>query len=236
MKFLPLLALLGLTMASAIPTTSNEDCDCPVNGTLPEEGSYVSTSAFYEISAKKPNKHYPPSLTAKVTPGDLCFITNLELPTTAVGKTCTLKFLFPTKEQAKQWYKFSGPGHFTFTGYATGVGADDTTTYNNQPAPGPSKCSVLLFPSRETDRLPKALPVLLRSSPITPTPSSPVLAAFRILPLRPLSAAACAVPILCSSSLKALDLVAHWDSSSRFRRWKMRKKSSGCGTLLFASR
>lgn len=138
MKFLPLLALLGLTMASAIPTTSNEDCNCPVNGTLPEEGSYVSTSAFYEISAKKSNKHYPPSLTAKVTPGDLCFITNLELPTTAVGKTCTLKFLFPTKEQAKQWYKFSGPGHFTFTGYATGVGADDTTTYNNQPAPGPS--------------------------------------------------------------------------------------------------
>ncbi|KAH7057027.1 ubiquitin 3 binding protein But2 C-terminal domain-containing protein [Macrophomina phaseolina] len=126
-------------MATAIPSDSNEEeCDCPVNGNLPAEGSYVSASAFYEISAKKPNKHYAPSLHAKITPNDLCFITNLVLPPSAAGKTCTLKFLFPTKKQAKQRYSFSGPGHFTFTGYATGVGADDTTTYNHQPAPGPS--------------------------------------------------------------------------------------------------
>lgn len=143
MKFLPLLTLFGLTMATAIPSDSNEEeCDCPVNGNLPAEGSYVSASAFYEISAKKPNKHYAPSLHAKITPNDLCFITNLVLPPSAAGKTCTLKFLFPTKKQAKQRYSFSGPGHFTFTGYATGVGADDTTTYNHQPAPGPSKCSL----------------------------------------------------------------------------------------------
>ncbi|EOD47415.1 Ubiquitin 3 binding protein But2 [Neofusicoccum parvum] len=140
MKYLaPLVALLGLSVASAIPNNYDDDCDCPVNGTLPEDPStYVSTSAFYEISARKPNKHYQPSLTAKVTPGNLCFITNLALPSSAYGKTCTLKFLFPTQKQAKQNYKFEGPGHFTFTGYATGVGADDSTTYNNQPAPGPS--------------------------------------------------------------------------------------------------
>ncbi|KAL0261505.1 hypothetical protein SLS55_002935 [Diplodia seriata] len=138
MKFLPLLALFGLTIARAIPGDSNDDdCEeCPVNGTLPD--SYVSASAFYEISEKKPNKHYPPSLRAKVTPNDLCFITNLELPPSASDKVCTLVFLFPTQEQADQSYTFSGPGHFTFTGYATGVGANETTTYNNQPESGPS--------------------------------------------------------------------------------------------------
>ncbi|OJD33957.1 gpi anchored cell wall protein [Diplodia corticola] len=136
MKLLPLLALFGLAMATAIPKDSDDDCECPVNGTL--SPTYVSTNAFYEISEKHPNKHFYPSLRAKVTPNDLCFITNLELPPSASGKTCTLVFLLPTKDQAKQSYSFSGPGHFTFTGYATGVGANDTTTYNNQPAPGPS--------------------------------------------------------------------------------------------------
>jgi hypothetical protein len=34
---------------------------------------------------------------------------------------------------------FDGPGHFNFTGYAVGSGAQPgVTTYANQPAPGPS--------------------------------------------------------------------------------------------------
>lgn len=152
MKYLTTLsALLSLscTLATAFPsthtprtstTTSSDDCDCPTNGTLPADSSaYVSTSAYYEISAQQPDRHYGPSLTATVTPSDLCFITNLEIPASAAAKTCTLKFLFPTQAQAGQAYTFDGPGHFTFTGYATGVGADDETTYNNQPEAGPSE-------------------------------------------------------------------------------------------------
>lgn len=151
MKFLTLLPLLGLTAASAIPKNQQDDDCCPVGGTLTPP--YVAACGYYEISAKRPDQHFPPSLSPKVTPNDLCFITNLELPPSAAGKTCTLKFLLPTQQQAHQWYHFSGPGHFNFTGYATGVGADDTTTFNHQPAPGPSKLPSSLSPKLASSKI-----------------------------------------------------------------------------------
>ena len=145
------LPLLGLTAASAIPKNQQDDDCCPVGGTLTPP--YVSACGYYESSAKRPDQHFPPSLSPKITPNDLCFITNLELPPSAAGKTCTLKLLLPTQQQAHQWYQFSGPGHFNFTGYATGVGADDTTTYNHQPAPGPSKLPSSLSPKWSSSRI-----------------------------------------------------------------------------------
>lgn len=56
-----------------------------------------------------------------------------------MGKTCTLEFLFPNfQTQTLSPYGYSGPGHFTFTGYAFDSGATEKTTYNAQPPPGPS--------------------------------------------------------------------------------------------------
>jgi hypothetical protein len=51
-------------------------------------------------------------------------------------KTCNLILDLP--ETSCHPINFSGPGHFTFTGYLTGFGATKDTTYNNQPVPGPS--------------------------------------------------------------------------------------------------
>lgn len=66
-------------------------------------------------------------------------IFNLYVPESAAGKTCTLKFFFPSQNQLRtSSYTYKGPGHFTFTGYAFGSGADADTTWNNQPPAGPS--------------------------------------------------------------------------------------------------
>ncbi|KAF2463251.1 uncharacterized protein BDR25DRAFT_307857 [Lindgomyces ingoldianus] len=116
---------------------------CPVNSAQPDgklpPGS-ISTSLLLPISAKKPNKAFPATTTAVVTPNDKCTIFNLDLPAAATqGKICNLVFDFPSWADAPGQFTFWGPGHFTFTGYAIGVGAvAGQTTYNNQPAPGPS--------------------------------------------------------------------------------------------------
>lgn len=81
----------------------------------------------------------------------VCTIFNLYVPDTAAGKTCTLKFMFPDRSQLEYSdYTFNDAsgnpateGHFTFTGYAFGTGATDETTWNNQPAAGPSKSTLL---------------------------------------------------------------------------------------------
>ncbi|GKT95754.1 GPI anchored cell wall protein [Colletotrichum tofieldiae] len=73
-------------------------------------------------------------------PNDVCTVFNLDLPVAQTqGKVCNLVFDFPSKESAPNKFTFKGPGTFKFTGYAIGVGAvAGQTTYNRQPAPGPS--------------------------------------------------------------------------------------------------
>ncbi|KAF2183031.1 hypothetical protein K469DRAFT_710984 [Zopfia rhizophila CBS 207.26] len=141
-----------LTAALAAPTTPAEasplnirrekDC-CPANGAQPDgklPGDAINTSVLVPISKKKPDYAFPATSVAKITPDDFCTIFNLDLPAAATqGKICNLVFDFPSHEKARDLFTFHGPGHFTFTGYAIGVGAvPGQTTYNNQPAPGPS--------------------------------------------------------------------------------------------------
>ncbi|KAF8848477.1 hypothetical protein BDZ45DRAFT_681204 [Acephala macrosclerotiorum] len=85
-----------------------------------------------------PNIAFGPTDFSLITPNDFCSIFNLIIPPTAVGKTCTLEFLFPSHAQTYAPYTYNGGGHFTFTGYAFGSGATPKTTYNTQPPPGPS--------------------------------------------------------------------------------------------------
>jgi hypothetical protein len=116
---------------------------CPANTAQPDgklpSGS-ISTSVLVPISSKNPNKAYPATEWATVTPNDMCTIFNLELDSNAVqGKICNLVFDFPNFLQAPGLFTFGGSDRFTFTGYDINAGAvPGVTTYNNQPRPGPS--------------------------------------------------------------------------------------------------
>ncbi|KAK8058899.1 hypothetical protein PG994_009347 [Apiospora phragmitis] len=58
-------------------------------------------SLLLQISAKEPNKTFPASVTAEVTPGDKCTIFNLDLPVKETkNKVCNLVFDFPDKPEA----------------------------------------------------------------------------------------------------------------------------------------
>ncbi|RMZ69832.1 GPI anchored cell wall [Pyrenophora seminiperda CCB06] len=114
---------------------------CPSNAAQPDgklpQGA-ISTSALVPISASSPNTAYPSVEWAVVTPNDFCTIFNLRLDSDATqGKICNLVFDFPDTDSGL--YSFYGNGHFTFTGYGINAGAvPGTTTYNQQPASGPS--------------------------------------------------------------------------------------------------
>jgi hypothetical protein len=135
-----LLALLSSSYALASPLQDRATC--------PSESSFapgaISPYALVPISKSQPDKAFGTVSTGIVTPNDKCTIINLKIPDYIDGvptalKICTLSFAFPTSAQAyPHKLSASGPGHYTFTGYLTGFGADDTTTYNKQPVPGPS--------------------------------------------------------------------------------------------------
>ena len=139
--FIPLLTIFGITTATplAMPLEvigERTYQSCPQGGTLPP--SSLSPTLMVPVSAKFPNFPFGSTKTPLITPNDFCTIFNLEIPPSAVGKTCTLEFLFPSHTQTLAPYLYTGAGHFTFTGYAFGSGATEKTTYNHQPPPGPS--------------------------------------------------------------------------------------------------
>ncbi|KAJ3957625.1 hypothetical protein N0V92_005803 [Colletotrichum tropicale] len=117
---------------------------CPTNTAQPDGTlgkSYVNTSLLVPISKNLPSVAFPATKMAIVTPNDVCTVFNLDLPVAQTqGKVCNLVFDFPSyDQQALGKYLFHGPGTFQFTGYAIGVGAvAGVTSYNKQPAPGPS--------------------------------------------------------------------------------------------------
>ncbi|KAF4825360.1 hypothetical protein CGCTS75_v009694 [Colletotrichum tropicale] len=117
---------------------------CPTNTAQPDGTlgkSYVNTSLLVPISKNLPSVAFPATKMAIVTPNDVCTVFNLNLPVAQTqGKVCNLVFDFPSyDQQALGKYLFHGPGTFQFTGYAIGAGAvAGVTSYNKQPAPGPS--------------------------------------------------------------------------------------------------
>ncbi|KIM98430.1 hypothetical protein OIDMADRAFT_181812 [Oidiodendron maius Zn] len=136
-----IVALLGSAIASpmAMPleVISERHLEsCPSGGTLPP--GYLSPTLMVPVSAKFPDIRFGSTQFPIITPNDFCTIFNLEIPPSAVGKTCTLEFLFPDHHETYSPYVYNGGGHFTFTGYAFGSGATLETTYANQPPPGPS--------------------------------------------------------------------------------------------------
>jgi hypothetical protein len=125
----------------AVPSPISPRATCP--GEAYPEGA-ISPFRLNPIAKSEPDTAFGAVTTGVVTPNDFCTIVNLKIPDYIDGeptllKICTLSLSLPDASQAAPHrVEFSGPGHFTFTGYLTGFGADDTTTYNNQPVPGPS--------------------------------------------------------------------------------------------------
>jgi Ubiquitin 3 binding protein But2 C-terminal domain len=146
MKVTSLFTALLISCAVASPTifplevigerAIDERSICPSGGTLPK--GYLSPTLMVPFSKNLPNTKFGSTKIPLITPNDFCTVFNLEIPASAVGKTCTLEFLFPNHLQTFAPYVYSGPGHFTFTGYAFGTGATLQTTYNHQPPAGPS--------------------------------------------------------------------------------------------------
>jgi hypothetical protein len=142
MKYIISLLALLLSTSAATPLMPLEVISertlesCPQGGTLPA-GS-LSPTLMVPVSSEFPNVAFGSTQTPLITPNDFCTIFNLEIPPSAVGKTCTLEFLFPSHTQTWTPYLYFGEGHFTFTGYAFGSGATEETTYAHQPPPGPS--------------------------------------------------------------------------------------------------
>ena len=140
-SFLAIVALLGSSLASPVTTPLEVIGErhlhaCPPGGTLPPGA--LSPTLMVPVSAKFPSVRFGPTKTPLITPNDFCTIFNLEIPPSAVGKNCTLEFLFPDHEETFAPYFYEGDGHFTFTGYALGAGATPQTTYDHQPPAGPS--------------------------------------------------------------------------------------------------
>ena len=134
--------LLTFTVANAKPTPFPIDLNtislpslssalrpktCPPNGLL--SANHLSPTLMVRVSSSFPSIAFGSTKTPLVTPKDFCTIFNLVIPPSAVGKTCTLKFLFPGYGQSSGGFAYSGGGHFTFTGYAFGAGATEKTTY-----------------------------------------------------------------------------------------------------------
>lgn len=140
-SLLATIALLACT-AFAAPSQLDSRGSCPADSTYPPGA--IKPYMLVPIAKSQPDKAFGGVSTGVVTPDDYCTIVDLKIPDYIDGeatllKTCTLSFAFPTAAQAApHTLEFKGPGHFTFTGYLTGFGADDTTTYNKQPVLGPS--------------------------------------------------------------------------------------------------
>jgi hypothetical protein len=137
----PIIAILGSSLASPVVMpleviSEQFHQSCESGGTLPR--GYLSPTLMVPVSAKFPNVRFGSTKVPLITANDFCTIFNLEIPPSAVNKTCTLEFLFPDHQETFSPYVYNGGGHFTFTGYAFGSGATLQTTYANQPPAGPS--------------------------------------------------------------------------------------------------
>lgn len=131
---LPLALGALLSTALALPSALSTHGECPAE---PYPAGAIDPYLLVKISQSQPDKAFGGVTNGIVTPKDVCTIVDLSIPDEINGeptltKTCTLSFSLPAA------VKFSGPGHFDFFGYLTGFGADESTTWNKQPVPGPS--------------------------------------------------------------------------------------------------
>lgn len=102
-------------------------------GQLPP--STLSPTFLLPISQKKPDKAFPASQSAIVTPHDKCTLTRFDIPASAENKTCSLVlFLGGCGDEGYE----KGSGNITFQGnLGVRFPVPGQTTWNNQPPLSP---------------------------------------------------------------------------------------------------
>jgi hypothetical protein len=139
MKSVTLLTALVSLSAAAPAGLAIRSEQCPTipqvapTGQLPPDT--LSPTFLLPVSQKHPNRTFPASQSAVVTPNDKCTLTRFDIPASAQNKTCSLTlFLGGCGEEQYE----HGPGKIIFQGN-TGVRfpVPGNTTYANQPPLSP---------------------------------------------------------------------------------------------------
>lgn len=139
MKSLPLIAILCSLSAAAPASLAIRAEQCPPIPQIAPTGQLppgtLSPAFLLTVSQKYPDRAFPASQSAIVTPNDKCTLTRFDIPASAQNKTCSLAlFLGPCGQNTYE----EGPGNIIFQGN-TGVRypVPGETTWNNQPPLGP---------------------------------------------------------------------------------------------------
>ncbi|CBX97988.1 hypothetical protein IAQ61_010091 [Plenodomus lingam] len=124
-----------VALAVAIPTDLGPRADCPTIDQIAPTGQLppgtLSPAFLQTVSKKEPNKAFPASQSAIVTPNDKCTITQFDIPASAQNKTCSL--VLTLGDCGGNAYE-KGPGNIIFQGLTgTSFPVPGQTTYANQP-------------------------------------------------------------------------------------------------------
>ena len=117
------------TATSAQPSgTQSSSGSCPTD----LSGNYEYPHLIIPVDSSKPDNAPGTSYNGTVT-SSISSIFNFDIPSSDAGKTCSLVFLFPNKEDLEtSSYSFSGDGKIDFASLESTASA--STTYNNAPA------------------------------------------------------------------------------------------------------
>jgi outer membrane biosynthesis protein TonB len=107
-------------------------------------GNYQYPHLIVPVDSSSPNQAYGTSYNGKVDK-TTCSIFNFDIPASYSGKTCSVVFLFPKKEDLETSdYTVSGSGQCTFSKLSNP--ADQQTSYANQPMKAADLASMSVAP------------------------------------------------------------------------------------------
>ncbi|EHA20627.1 hypothetical protein ASPNIDRAFT_124618 [Aspergillus niger ATCC 1015] len=107
--------------------TQSSSASCPTD----LSGDYEYPHLIVPINSSTPDTAYGTQYFGTVS-STVSTIFNFDIPSSDSGKTCSLIFLFPTKDQLETSdYTFSGDGKIDFSQLESA--ASESTTYNNAP-------------------------------------------------------------------------------------------------------
>ncbi|KAL8801693.1 MAG: hypothetical protein Q9182_004287 [Xanthomendoza sp. 2 TL-2023] len=119
--------LATVASSASAPAASSSAKSCPTN----LDGDFEFPHLIVPVDKNQPDKALGPSYDGRVSP-TVSSLFNIDFPTSLAGKTCSLVFLFPKRDQLQTSnYTLSGNGGITVD-LLKGP-ADTATTYNNQP-------------------------------------------------------------------------------------------------------
>ncbi|KAL8689728.1 MAG: hypothetical protein Q9224_004577 [Gallowayella concinna] len=119
------LATVATSVSAYAALSTAESCPTNLNG------NFEFPHLIVPVDKNQPDKAFGTSFNGRISPTISSFF-NFDLPTSLAGKTCSLVFLFPKRDQLQTAnYTLSGTGGITIDRLKSP--SDSATTYNNQP-------------------------------------------------------------------------------------------------------